>query len=71
MRIERLLYLLLILERKQKITAKELANELETSVKTIYRDIEKLCESGIPVCTEPGPGVEYHLWKGIKHKLSI
>jgi predicted DNA-binding transcriptional regulator YafY len=55
MRLHRLISILLTIENSQKITAKELAAEYETSVRTIYRDIETLCEAGIPIVAEPGP----------------
>ncbi len=55
MKIHRLIYILLMLEGKQKITAKELAERLETSIRTIYRDIDILCQAGVPIYTESGP----------------
>lgn len=55
MKIQRLIYILLMLEGKQKITAKELAEKSETSIRTIYRDIEILCQAGVPIYTESGP----------------
>lgn len=55
MKIQRLIYILLMLEGKQKITAKELAEKSETSIRTIYRDIELLCQAGVPIYTESGP----------------
>lgn len=39
---------------KGAATASELAEKLEVSVRTIYRDIDALSEAGIPVYTEPG-----------------
>jgi len=52
-RLFKILYLLL--ERK-KITAKELSDILEVSVRTIYRDIDKLSLYNIPIYTEKGKG---------------
>ncbi|MFW6287987.1 MAG: helix-turn-helix transcriptional regulator, partial [bacterium] len=49
MKIHRLMAILLILDSKGKIKAKELADSLEVSVRTIYRDIDTLAEIGIPI----------------------
>ena len=56
MRADRLLSLLMLLETHGKMTARQLARELEVSERTIYRDIIALSTSGIPVYTEDGPG---------------
>lgn len=42
-----------ILERK-RVTAKELAEKFEVSIRTIYRDLDALSASGIPVYTQKG-----------------
>jgi predicted DNA-binding transcriptional regulator YafY len=41
---------------KKNITAKELSNHFEVSQRTIYRDIDILCQSGIPIYTNKGKG---------------
>lgn len=56
MRADRLLAELMLLQAHGKMTAQELAREVEVTERTIYRDIEALCISGVPVCTERGPG---------------
>ena len=40
MRASRLLSLLLLLQTRGRMTAQQLANELEVSVRTVYRDVE-------------------------------
>ncbi len=52
-RLFEIVYLLLL---KKKLTAKELAERFEVSQRTIYRDIEALCQAGIPVTTDRGLG---------------
>lgn len=52
----RLLNILLILLEKGRTTAPELAEQFETSVRTIYRDIDALSAAGIPVYTTQGQG---------------
>lgn len=64
MKIDRLLSIVLLMLKKEKITAKELATYFETSVRTIYRDIETLCLSGIPIISEQGSGGGYSLIEG-------
>ena len=56
LRINRLLEIVIILLNRKTITAKELANRFEVSVRTIYRDIEVLSSSGVPVRTNRGNG---------------
>jgi predicted DNA-binding transcriptional regulator YafY len=55
MRLHRLIAILLLIESRGTIKTKELAEALETSVRTIHRDIQILCESGIPITTATGP----------------
>lgn len=52
----RLLNILLILLEKGQTTAPELAEQFETSIRTIYRDIDALSAAGIPVYTIQGQG---------------
>lgn len=53
-KIERLLSILVALLNKEVVSADELANKLEVSKRTIYRDIESLALSGLPVVTIHG-----------------
>lgn len=56
MRADRLIAMLMMLQTRGRMTAQVLAEELEVSERTIYRDVNALCFSGIPVVTERGPG---------------
>jgi predicted DNA-binding transcriptional regulator YafY len=56
MRADRLLTLILLLQTRGKMTAKELAEEVGVSRRTILRDINALSFSGIPVYSEGGHG---------------
>lgn len=56
MRADRLITLLMLLQSRGRMTAEDLAAELEVSVRTIYRDLEALSASGVPVYTESGHG---------------
>ncbi|MFE7403469.1 helix-turn-helix transcriptional regulator [Streptomyces sp. NPDC057557] len=54
MKSDRLLSILLLLQTRGLVPATELAERLEVSVRTIYRDIEALSASGVPVYAERG-----------------
>ncbi|KPU44317.1 HTH domain protein [Oxobacter pfennigii] len=56
MQINRLFEIIYILMNKKSVTAKELAERFEVSVRTIYRDIDSLSLAGIPVYASQGKG---------------
>ncbi|TBL75743.1 helix-turn-helix transcriptional regulator [Paenibacillus thalictri] len=59
---DRMLAIVLELQRKKQMRAEDLAAVFETSVRTIYRDIQALSEGGVPVVGAPGIG--YSLMEG-------
>ncbi|MEM6346807.1 MAG: YafY family protein [Bacteroidota bacterium] len=54
--LSRLLSILTILKSKRLVTGTELARKFEVSLRTIYRDIKKLEDSGVPIMTIEGKG---------------
>ena len=54
--LPRLISILTLLKSKRILTATELSKKFEVSIRTIYRDIRKLEESGVPVITLEGKG---------------
>lgn len=55
-RIDRLFGILTLLQSRKFVPAEKIAEKFRISVRTVYRDIKALCESGIPVSFEPQRG---------------
>jgi predicted DNA-binding transcriptional regulator YafY len=70
MRADRLVAMLLVLQARGRVTATELATELEVSVKTARRDLEALAIAGIPVYSQPGCNGGWQLIGGARTDLS-
>lgn len=71
MQSDRFFEILYILMNKEKTTAAELADRFEVSIRTVYRDIDALCRSGVPVCTSKGKGGGISLLPGFVLNKSI
>jgi predicted DNA-binding transcriptional regulator YafY len=54
MRASRLLQMLLLLQNRGRMTARDLSHELEVAPRTILRDVDALTEAGLPVVVQPG-----------------
>lgn len=71
MKIDRLLGILNILVNTDRITIKELAERFEVSKRTVFRDLDTLDKSGIPIITYSGIGGGVSVVEGYKYKKSV
>ncbi|WP_421742755.1 helix-turn-helix transcriptional regulator [Cellulomonas sp.] len=70
MRADRLVATLLLMQARGRVTAAEVADELEVSVATARRDLEALSTAGIPVYPQPGRGGGWSLVGGARTDLT-
>jgi predicted DNA-binding transcriptional regulator YafY len=70
MRADRLVAALLVLQARGRVTAAELATELEISERTARRDLEALGMAGVPVYSQAGRGGGWSLIGGARTDLS-
>jgi predicted DNA-binding transcriptional regulator YafY len=70
MRASRLVSILLLLQARGRLTAAQLAAELEVSIRTIYRDVESLHAAGIPLYGDAGHRGGYELLHGYRTRLT-
>ncbi|MBP2110895.1 helix-turn-helix transcriptional regulator [Paenibacillus silagei] len=70
MRADRLITIVQLLQSRGKISSKELAQTLEVSERTIFRDMEALSFSGIPVLAERGREGGWKLAEGYRNSLT-
>lgn len=71
MKLDRLIGILTILLQNDRITAPELAKRFEVTRRTIGRDIDALCQAGIPIVTYQGSGGGLAIAEGFRLDKSV
>ena len=64
MAVDRLIGILAVLLREERVTAGQRADRFEVGVRTVRRDIDRLCRAGIPLRTERGSGGGVSIMEG-------
>jgi predicted DNA-binding transcriptional regulator YafY len=63
---DHMLAILMLLRTRRKMTAQQLAEELEIHIRTVYRYIDALCMSGVPIVSETGRDGGYFIPDHVK-----
>ena len=71
MKLDRLLGILTVLLQNDRVTAPYLAERFEVNRRTIGRDIDILCQAGIPIVTHQGTGGGISIAEGFKLDKSV
>ncbi|MBD1380478.1 helix-turn-helix transcriptional regulator [Metabacillus arenae] len=65
---DNMLFILWLLKTRKRLTAKQIAETLEINIRTVYRYIDALCVSGVPIISEAGHNGGYSL---LDHSIEV
>lgn len=68
---DHMLSIIWLLKTRNKMTAKQLAEALEINIRSVYRYIDSLCSSGVPIVAESGHNGGYSILKQFKESPLI
>lgn len=71
MKISRLIGIITMLQQKGKVTAPYLAERFEVSCRTIQRDVEEICQAGIPLVTTRGKDGGIRIMEGFQLDTTV
>lgn len=71
MKIDRIIGIITVLQRKGRATRASLAEKFEVSTRTISRDIEVICAAGIPIVVSPGLKGGIEIMEGFNFDSSV
>lgn len=71
MKLDRLISIILILLEQERVGAQELADRFEVSARTIYRDIDSINQSGVPIRSTSGVGGGFEIMAQYKIDKSV
>ncbi|WP_168120866.1 YafY family protein [Paenibacillus sp. HB172176] len=66
MKLERLMTITILLLNRKRVQAQELAERLEVSLRTVYRDLETLGQAGIPIVSYTGMDGGYEIMESFR-----
>lgn len=66
MKVDRLMSIIMLLLDKRRVSAQDLADKFEVSLRTIYRDIDSISMAGIPIRATPGVGGGFEIMPDYK-----